>query len=247
MTSRCFRLLLTGAACGIAAWAHYTWILTPDAAPLAVGQAATLQIGHGHHFPASEEAIHAGQLDLFVLTPSAARVKLAPAVSKSAVTASYTPREPGVYRIAMVQDRGIRSRTPQGVKPGGRDRNPNATQASRTLRTAVAYVSAGRGAVAAPPRVGLEAELTGELAQGVWRLRLWQLGKPRAGVSVEVFLAGTGKAADAGQTGPDGGLTYRLPAAAKGPALFSATWREPAPPGAPFDFVNYETSLTASW
>ncbi len=247
MTDRSFRLLLTGVACGITAWAHYTWIVTQDAAPLAVGRAANLQIGHGHRFPASEEAMDAGQLDLFVLTPSGARVKLAPAASKPAVTASYTPREPGVHRVAMVQDRGIRSRTPQGVKPGGRDRNPNATQASRTLRTAVAYASTAGSAAGAPQPAGLEVELTGELAQGVWRLRLWQQGKPRAGVSVEVFLAGTAKAANAGQTGPDGGLTYRLPPAVKGPALFSASWREPAPAGAPFDFVNYETSLTASW
>ncbi len=245
MTDRSFRLLLAGVACGISAWAHYTWIVPQDAAPLAVGQAAIF--GHGHRFPASEEAIDASQADWFVLTPSGIRVKLTPAVAKPAVTASYTPREPGVHRIAMVQDRGIRSRTPQGVKPGGRDRNPNATQASRTLRTAVAYASTAGSRAAAPQPAGLEVELTGELAQGVWRLRLWQQGKPRAGVTVEVFLAGAGKAAEAGQTGPDGVLTYQPPAAAKGPALFSAAWREPAPAGAAYDFVSYETSLTASW
>lgn len=247
MTSATFRLLLAGACCAVAAWAHYTWIAPAGAARLQVGQTATLQIGHGHRFPQSEEAINARQADCFVLTPAGVRVKLAPAASRSAVAASYTPREPGVHRIVMIQDRGVSSRTPQGVKPGGKDRNPDATQASRTFRTSVAYASTAPADRMKPPPAGVEVELTGELAQREWRLHLWQHGKPRPGVSVEVFLAGARQAVAAGKTGPDGALIYRLPAAAKGPALFSAAWREPAPPGAAYDYVNYETSLSASW
>ncbi len=228
-----------------AALAHYTWV-APVTEPLAPGKTVTVRIGHGHKFPESEEAINARQVDLFVLAPSGARVKLAPAAAGPAVAAPFQVKEAGLHRIAFVQDRGVTSRTPGGVKPGGRDRNPSATQASRTLRTAVAYAGAPRGAPLDGQPVGLEFELTGTLANGAWTLRLLKQGRPAAGATVEVFPAGAAKAAEAGKTGAGGRLVYR-PAAGGGAALFSVALRDPAPKGAAYDFVNYETSLAVSW
>lgn len=228
-----------------AALAHYTWV-APVTEPLTPGKTVTVRIGHGHKFPDSEEAINARQVDLFVLAPSGARVKLAPAVAGAALAATFQVKEAGPHRIVFVQDRGVTSRTPAGVRPGGRDRNPAAIQASRTLRTAVAYAGAPRGAPLDGQPAGLEFELTGTLANGAWTLRLLKHGEPAAGATVEVFLAGAAKAVEAGKTDAGGRLVYR-PAAAAGAALFSVALRDPAPEGAAYDFVNYETSLAVSW
>jgi uncharacterized GH25 family protein len=229
----------------LTALAHYTWI-APMPVRLVVGKPSTLQIGHGHRFPQSEEAINAGQLDLFVLTPFGAKEKLHAAKAGTAVTATYTPKQEGFYRIAFVQDRGVSSRTPSGLKPGGRDKNPDATQASRTLRTAIAYATtAGAASIGGKP-LGVEFELAGTLEKGRWSVQLMKQGKPVAGVPVEVFVADTGRAHDAGKTDSQGRVTFQPSPGLKGPAMFSAMQKDSAQ-GMPYDFTNYETSLYVSW
>jgi hypothetical protein len=246
MMGRFHRLLVAGIWCGIAGFAHYTWV-APLVVPLQVGKTVTVQIGHGHKFPQSEEAINAQQLDLFVLAPSGAKVRLQPVASGPAVTAPFVVKEPGLYRIAFIQDRGISSRTPSGLKPGGRDRNPNATQAYRTLRTAVAYAATTKGSNVTGKPAGLEFELTGTLSNGVWSLQLLKQGRPAAGIPVEAFLNGAPKALEAGKTGPDGRLRFELPVGASGPAVFSAALKDNPPAGAAYDSLNYETSLYVTW
>jgi uncharacterized GH25 family protein len=223
------------------AFAHYTWIA--PLSPLEAGKTVVIQIGHGHKFPVSEEAINASQVELFVLAPSGARTQLKPASAGTAVTAPFTVKESGVHRVALIQDRGITSRTPAGVRPGGRDKNANAIQASRTLRTAVAYT----GVVSNIQPSGLEFELAGAYSGGAWNLRLLKSGKPVSGAAVEAFLSGASKAVPAGQTDAEGRVSFRPPAGSKGPAVFSVGSREPAPTGAHFDSTNYETSLHVSW
>jgi len=230
----------------VAALAHYTWV-APVAVPLEVGKTSTIRINHGHKFPRSEEAINATQVDLFVIEPSGARVKLKPVSSGTAVTAPYVPKAAGLHRIAFVQDRGVASRTPKGVKPGGRDINPDAIQAYRTVRTAVAYAGTSNSPAAGNKPIGLEFELTGEYSRGIWELRLTKQGKPAPGIPVEVFFAGQSKASEAGKTGSNGAITYRLPPGSKGPAMFSATVRDSATAGAKYDSINYETSLHVTW
>jgi uncharacterized GH25 family protein len=239
------RLFLAATIAAVLCFAHYTWIA--PAGKLETGKPVEVRIGHGHNFPESEEAINAQQIDLFAVTPSGERVKLTPTRAAHAVTASFTPRQAGAYRIAFVQDRGVTSRTPRGVKPGGRDQNPDATSASRTLRTAVAYTATAGVPASGGKPLGLEIELSGEFLSGAWQLQLLKQGKPLGDTAVEVFLAGAAKGVEAGRTGPDGRLRYQPPAGAKGPAVFTAEKKEPAPNGAKYDTVNYETSLYVSW
>jgi uncharacterized GH25 family protein len=238
-------VILAAATLAVSAFAHYTWIAPVDA--LEVGRTATVRISHGHKFPQGEEAINASQVDLFVLTPSGTRVKLAPSVSASAVSAAYAVKEAGLHRIAFVQDRGVTSRTPKGVRPGGRDKNPDATQSYRTLRTSVSYAATAKAPAAASKSVGLEFELAAEFVGGAWKLQLLNHGKPAPGVSVEAFIAGAAKATDAGKTGSDGRLTFAPPAGSKGPAMFSAETKSAPPQGAAYDSVNLSTSLYVTW
>lgn len=239
-------LPLAGLTCAAAAFAHYTWIATAPAL-LVVGKPATVQINHGHKFPVSEEAINAKQVDLFVVTPRGGKVKLEPAPGGSSVKAQFTPKDAGVYTIAFTQDRGISSRTPAGVKPGGRDNNPGAAQTYRNVRTAVVYAATSKQSSLTGKPSGVDFELTGSLSNGAWNLQLTKTGKPVPGAAVEVFLTGEPKARPVGTTGVDGRITFKPAAGEKGPAMFSTTFREPAPTGAPYDFTNYGTSLYVSW
>ncbi|MBN8730109.1 MAG: DUF4198 domain-containing protein [Acidobacteria bacterium] len=232
--------LIPVALLAAAAYGHYTWI-TPETAFVA-GKPVTIRIGHGHAFPNSEETINAAQLDLFVVTPSGKRVPVKAAAAVKSVTASYTPTESGPHTIAFVQDRGVSSRTPKGLKKGGRDVNPDALTASRTLRTSVAA-----GGVTGARPLGLEVELTAQFASGAWNVRLLTGGKPHAGAAVEVFLAGASSAAVAGKTDTEGKIRYQPPAGAAKPALFLAEFKNAAPRSAAYDAVNYETSLFVSW
>jgi uncharacterized GH25 family protein len=224
----------------VTAFGHYTWI-APETAFVA-GKPVTLRIGHGHAFPTSEETINAVQLDLFVLTPSGRRVPVKAAAAVKSVTATYTPSETGAHTVAFVQDRGVSSRTPKGLKKGGRDVNPDAVTASRTIRTSIALTET-KGI----KPLGLEVELTAQLSSGAWTIQLLKEGKPQAGVAIEVFLAGASTAGEAGKTNSEGKVRYQPPVGAGAQALFVAEFKQAAPKGASYDAVNYETSLYVSW
>ena len=246
MGSSAVRVLLLASLGSVAAYCHYTWVAPVD--NLEIGKASTVRISHGDRFPVSEEAINAAQVDVYVLAPSGAKTKLAATKGTGFVSAPFEPKEAGPHRIVLVQDRGITSRTPKGAKPGGRDRNPDAISASRTFRTAVSYVSTNGAATAKGGKpVGLELEMIGEWSGSGWQVQLLKTGKPMGGVSVEVFLASSGSAAATLKTGADGKIMFQPPAGAKGPALFSAMFKDPAPSGAAYDAVNYETSLYVTW
>ena len=244
MNGTLLRSLISALALAALAFAHYTWIA--PVTPLEPGKTATVRIAHGHRFPASEEAINAAQVNLFAVAPSGAKVKLQAAKAGMEVTATYAVKEAGLHRIAFVQDRGVNSRTPKGMRPGGRDQNPDATAAYRSLRTAVSYAMAGKGAGQTKP-VGMEIELVGSYANGAWNLQLLKGGKPAAGVAVEVFLAGADKTSPVGVTDAAGKVSWRVPDGAAGPAMFAAEVRDTPPAGAKYDYVSYSTSLYVSW
>jgi len=236
------RSLAIGSAAATLAYAHYTWV-APAGGILEVGKPAVVRICHGHEFPIGDELPNISNSETSVLSPSGRRVKLAPVVNANEIGAPYTPREPGLHRLIYVQDRGILSRTPDGVKPGGKDRNPTAAQSFRSYRSAIAYLPAGRNAVENGKPAGVEVEFTGLPANGAWELRLLRSGKPEPGVTVQAYLSKAPDAVEIGKTDANGKLTYRLAPGAAGPILFSAEWKVPPPAGAAYDTVNYSTSL----
>jgi len=230
------RLALGLAAVGML-FGHATWV-APVEETHEPGRTITVRIGHGHGFPVSEEAINTGQVDLFVVTPGGKRLQLAPKQAGTAVEAVFPVKEKGRHRFAFIQDRGVNSRTPDGMKPGGRDRNPNATSAAKTLRTAVA----GTGSP-----IGLPVELTAKLAGNQWLLQFLRDGKPAGGAEVSVYLPGVKEPVAIGKAGADGRVAYTVPPGGKGPLLFVASQKNPAPAGSAFDTVNFDTSLYVSW
>jgi hypothetical protein len=166
-----------------------------------------VRISHGHKFPQSEEAINVREVEFFVLAPSGERVRLEPAVSKTAIAANYSVKEEGLHRIVLLQDRGVISRTPKGVQAGGRDKHPDATQAYRTLRSAVAYAATSKASSLSGKPAGLEFELAGEYSDGAWQLVLMNHGKPVPEAPIEVFFdrrhSGGFRRADGSEWTPD--------------------------------------------
>ena len=234
MLSVFLRTILAGGLSAALLLAHYTWV-TPEK-PFEKGKTAAILIGHGHRFPATGEAIDARGLQLFVVNPAGARTLLTPRRDGARWVADYPVRDSGGHRIVLVQDLGIVSRTPEGVRPGDRDKNPSAIASFRTYRSAVSYTAA---APAKP--LGLELELLAEPAGGGWQLQLLRSGAPAPGVLLELLAPGM-DAVKIGKTGADGRLTYRP--AAPGPVAFHAEWSVPPPAGARYDSVNLSTSVT---
>lgn len=224
--------------------AHYTWIAPP--AQLAQGKECKILIGHGHQFPVSEEAIAAAQVKAFAVAPSGRRTELKATKAGKAVEVTYTPQEPGTHVLGFVQDRGVTSRTPAGVKPGGRDVNPDARQALRTVRTATAYASTSKAAVAGKP-LQLELEIVPEVTSASIVFQVLRKGQPLAGVPIQMLAGGQGQPRELGRTGAQGKLTFVIAAGSRPPALFLASLTEPAPKGASYDTTDLSTSLLLSW
>jgi len=223
--------------------AHYTWIAPVT---LVKGKVAKITIGHGHRFPESEESIAAAQVKAFAVAPSGRRSALNAAKAGKAVTVEYRPAETGTHAIGFVQDRGVMSRTPGGVKPGGRDANQDATQAIRVIRTAVAFASTGKVSPSGRP-LGLEIELVPQVKASAVTLQLLRSGRPLAGTAVYVLTAGQDEPKEAGKTNAQGSLNYAIGAALKPPVLFIASASEPAAKGANHDVSNLSTSLYLNW
>ncbi len=225
--------------------AHYTW-MAPASAPLVQGKVNKIQIAHGHKFPAGEEAIVAAQVRAFAVSPGGKRTELKAVAAGKVVALDYTPGEAGTHALGFVQDRGVSSRTPGGVKKGGRDVNPNATQASRIIRTAVGYASTGK-VDPSGKALGMEFEIVPQVSGGTITLQLLRTGKPLPGVAIGLLVNGSEEPNELGKTDAQGRLVYRPGAAVKPPVLFIADFSEPAQKGAAYDSTNLSTSLYLGW
>lgn len=229
-----FRILFLGGVSAALLLAHYTWVTTEK--PFEKGKTAVIVVGHGHRFPATGEAIDPKGLQLSVVSPSGAKTPLRPRRDGARWIADYPVKESGAHRIVLVQDQGVMSRTPDGVRPGGRDKHPSAIQAFRTYRSAVSATAGG----AAQP-LGLEFELLAEPEGAGWRLQVLRAGRPVAGALIELLAAGE-NAVKIGQTGADGRLRYMKPVS--GPVAFSVEMSFPAPSGAGYDTANLAASIS---
>lgn len=213
---------------------------------LAIGKANRIEISHGHRFPVSEEAIAAAQVKAFAVSPSGKRTEIKAAAAGKMVVAEYTPAEAGTHVLAFVQDRGVSSRTPRGLKKGGKDVNKDAVQSFRTVRTSTSFAATGK--IALPGKAaGLEFEIVPRMEAGAVALLVLRNGKPATGVTVEVLHKGQEEAKPVGKSDAQGRVVHRLPAGAAGPVLFLAELLEPAMAGAAYDTTNLSTSLYLNW
>ncbi len=241
LRARSARLILLLLVIPVALLAHFTW-LAPASGPLVPGKPYRLQIGHGHAFPASEEAVNAAQVKAFVADPGGTRAELPARREAKALVLEWTPKQKGLHVFYFTQDRGEMSRTPEGVKPGGRDRNPGAAAAFRAVRTGVVYAAHGEAALTGRP-LGLPLEIVPVLDGSTLTLRLLQDGKPAAGAVIRQLQAGSEEAREAGKTDRNGELRLHPGSGVDLAAPFAASMSVRMAPGANIDTVNLETTL----
>lgn len=210
--------------------AHFTW-LRAERSELKKGETIRVAIGNGHSFPNSETAIVMTGLKLFAVSPSGRKTELDAKAEGKHVVASFQAAEDGLHHFYFVQDRGVLSRTPRGVQPGGRDKNPNATQTFRMVRTA-----SNGGARADDAPFQLVANRSGNTVT----LSVLKNGKPCPGAAVSLLPQG-GSERKLGQTGPDGRLEFS-DAGVRGPVLFVASLIEKKAAGASYDTDNFTAS-----
>ena len=87
----------------VAAWAHFVWI-APAVSPLAVGQIARLEVGSGHHFPASESALGLANVEVYAIAPSGKKTTLQAAVAGKSLAADFkaSPSTPALTATVSV-------------------------------------------------------------------------------------------------------------------------------------------------
>lgn len=232
-------------AAATALFAHATWI-APVPGTLEVGKSVEVQIGNGHAFPQSESALSPQNLQVFAVAPSGRKADLKPVKSGSSLTASYAVREPGVHRFGFVQDRGVMSRTPQGLKPGGRDKNPGATQSMKMYRAAVAYAATAGAHSPVPTPLGLTFEMIPQRTKDAVILTVLLNSKPVTGAKIRTVWAGQ-KEQELGSTGSDGKFTYQIPGGRSGPFLLIAAHSGKAGAGETYDVADYSNTLYLTW
>jgi uncharacterized GH25 family protein len=225
--------------------AHATWIF-PVHAVIEVGKPLMVQIGNGHDIAESESPLGQRGLEMFAVSPSGTRTTLTPAVSGNLLAAEYSAKEKGSYVFGFVQDRPISSRTPGGVKQGGRDKNPDATEVFKAYRSGLAYAATAGAQPQQGKAFGLVFELVPQRAADSVTVIATQNGKPCAGAAITVHWPGKGEA-KAGKTGADGKFAYKIPAGAKGQFVIAASHSEKAAAGAGYDNASYATALYLNW
>jgi uncharacterized GH25 family protein len=214
--------------------AHFTWVAPSPSRP-SRGTEVSIEVGRGHVFPQSEILPPQHGLEIFAVTPAGKRVKLGASQAGLIWKAGHTLSEAGLYRICAVQD-AIFSRTPQGMKAGGRDQHPNAVRATKEYRSSIAFL----GDPGQPSPLGLAFEAVPEVSGRTVTFTVLRDGKPFAGAQVN--LAGPGlKEKSLGKSDAAGRFTYRHPGA--GSFLLVVEASEKAPAGQPYDSTFFASVL----
>ena len=235
------RITFGAVCCATLLSAHFSWI-NPLSSPLDAGAEVQVQIAHGHAFPESEEMFRPEGIKAYVLGPGGMQTELKPQQGARKLLASFkVPRE-GHYRFVFIQDRGILSRTPKGLLPGGRDAHPDALASARYYRSGVAWAATANAPKGQRAAAGLEFEMVAEASGGGLKLTVLHNGQPCA--DAEVISKREGRAEEKlGRTGADGSIVLPLAGGLRPPLLLEASKSAPAPAGASYEKLNLSTSL----
>lgn len=241
---RLWTLVAVSASLGILN-AHFVWI-SPVSSKIMAGKPVQIQVGNGHEFPTSESPLTQDNLKVFAVSPSGVRTDIATAALGNFVTGKYAPKEPGMYRFAFVQDRGVLSQTPKGYLPGGKDKYPDAKRSFKSFRSAVAYAwTSEPNWMSESKSLGIPYEMTAAKSGDTIVLTVLKDGKPAPVSEISAVWPGQ-KEEKVGKTGAGGKFSYSIPAGRKGPMLLLANLVAPVT-SSNYETDNYATALHLSW
>lgn len=186
---------------GSPALAHNVW-LAPDNHFPQVGDTVLVKVGFGHGYPASrvDQPVKEGMIgEALAIAPGGGQV----ALEKTAVdTYQLKIDRPGPYLLVAAMPPGLFSRTPEGMKRGGRQDFPEVKSCMEARMVAHAFLLAnGQGQPATMGGQALQmrplANLAGLKKGGVLPLQVLFEGQPLAGAQIKATYAGYQPPADA--------------------------------------------------
>jgi len=229
----------------VSLFGHFAW-LSPVSAKAALGDMVTVRMFSGHAFPAGGEPVTGIDLKMTVFPPAGKGLALAPADRGRGLEAAFKAESAGVYRVACEYDRGVISRTPEGWKPGGKSRHPNATDVIKSYNAFLCAVGVSSPVPASGAPLGLKYEL-------VWtrqsrRLTVMALaeGKPVAASEISIVI-GEGDAKAAGKTDASGPSGIEGPEGVRGPILLIGSLSRPMPAGSEYNAERTGATYFLNW
>lgn len=192
--------LLLGAS---GAWAHNLW-LVPESYHAQVGDTVQIQVGFGHHFPASrlDEAVRPGMVqEVNVVGPDGKLVKLeAQDLGKYALKMAA----PGPYLVSVLMKPGFFSRVQGKMKRGSKKDLGQVDKCMAFTMIGNAPLFAGpaaKGAAPAPADQALQVVPLGDISQlkagDTMQVKVMFQGAPLAGAELKATYAGYQPSAEA--------------------------------------------------
>jgi uncharacterized GH25 family protein len=183
------------------ALAHNIW-LVPDNHFPQVGDTVQIKVGFGHDYPANrvDQPVKEGMIgEALAVIPGGGQV----ALEKTAVdTYQLKIDRPGPYLLVASMPPGLFSRTPEGMKRGGRKDFPEVKSCMEARMVANTFVFAGgqgQGMIQSDQSLQLKplADMAGLKKGGVLPIQVLFDGQPLAGAKIKATYAGYQPPADA--------------------------------------------------
>jgi uncharacterized GH25 family protein len=218
---------------------HYTWLVRTHYS--SSGDIAYLELGHGHEFPHSEEAMSAESLKVFVSGANGNAKALTPQRDGNVLKIEAPMAGRDLQRVYYVRDRGIMSQTADGWKQGGKDKFPQAKTSRRIVQYGITWVGFTGTTTSARP-LGLDLEMNYETGMRGRLVRVMRNGKPARDIEVRAVFSEEDERS-LGKTDRQGYVSAdTLP---KNRAiLFSASVEEPAPKNSNFNINALSCALS---
>lgn len=245
--SRLIKRAAVGALlCGAASlFAHFAW-LSPAPAKARIGDLVTVRLLSGHAFPDSGEPVKDVELKTIVIAPSGKPVILVPADRGRGPEGTFKAEAEGIYRVVSEYDRGIISRTPDGWKPGGRSKNPNATSVIKSYNAFICAVRTSDRAPISVAPLGLRFEVSWTRDGRNLSVLATGGGEPIKAAEISAVI-GSGDARSIGSTDAAGRIVLEIPQGFRGPILLIGSVSKPMPPGSDYETERLGATHFLTW
>lgn len=191
--------------------AHHSWIIP-------VGSGKSLEIGHGHQFPVSEQAMSPDRIMVTILTMDGKRVSLSPLKETRHLTVPFTGAIKDVSAAYFIEEPVIITRTTKGVRTAPMNTLTGVVDSFRRHRSGVYMARPGLKI----PDVGQILLLSCELDQNQVKLVVRMDRAPLGEIEIEVCEPNRKEERKIGKTTGQGELGFKVQTA--GLHLFSGHW-----------------------
>lgn len=231
-------LFLTLIVLASSIWAHFNWI-APLKSELQKGEKAYFSLNHGHNFPEGEETPNLDYVKVFMMSPSGKKMELIPEKQEETLVVSFPVEETGRFYVYFEEDRGVRSRTPRGWQPGGKDKYPDADLSMKYYSSSLVHMQIGEGEEASLIPLGLPFELTGSIENKILTAAVFKQKQPIEDVEISLVKENA-EPEVIGRTDKSGEIKYDLHDF-KGKLLLIASYSKEMP-----EETNYKEERAAS-